>query len=73
MLKEELDKMINEQPLWTDGQIEEIEKDYISARQFTVQLFPDWLTLQTPASDSPSAIGDFKHKMIRVFGKSLKI
>jgi hypothetical protein len=72
ILKEELDKMINEQPLWTDGQIEEIEKDYISARQFTVQLFPDWLTLQTPASDSPSAIGDFKHKMIRVFGKSLK-
>ena len=72
MLKEALDKMTNEQPLWTDGQIEEIEKDYISARQFTVQLFPDWLTLQSPASDSPSAIGDFKHKMIRVFGKNLK-
>ena len=72
MLKEALDKMTDERPLWTDGQIEDIEKDYISARQFTVQLFPDWLTLQSPASDSPSAIGDFKHKMIRVLGKELK-
>jgi len=72
MLKELLDKMISEQPLWTDDQIERLEKDYISARQYTVQLFPDWLTLQSPASDSPSAIGDFKHKMLRVFGKKLK-
>ena len=72
MLKESLDKMIQEEPLWTDDQIERIEKDYISARQYTVQLFPDWLALQSPASDSPSAVGDFKHKMLRVFGKKLK-
>ena len=72
MLKEALDKMLYEKPLWTDDQIERIEKDYISARQYTVQLFPDWLTLQSPASDSPSAVGDFKHKMLRVFGKKLK-
>lgn len=72
MLKEILDKMISEELLWTDDQIARIEKDYISARQYTVQLFPDWLTLQTPSSDSPSAVGDFKHKMLRVFGKKLK-
>jgi hypothetical protein len=72
ILKEALDRMIDDRPLWTDGQIEDIEKDYISARQYTVQLFPNWLTLQSPSSDSPSAIGDFKHKMIRVFGKNLK-
>ena len=72
MLKESLDKMTNEMPLWVEEQIEEMEKDYISARQYTIQLFPDWIKLQSPSSDSPTAIGDFKHKMLRVFGKKLK-
>lgn len=72
MLRELCDSMISESPLWTDMQISEVEKDYTNARQYSIQFFPEWLKYQSPRSDNPSDVGDFKHKMIRVIGSTLK-
>jgi len=72
MLKEHCDSMISETPLWTDMQINEIEKDYANARQYAIHYFSEWLKYQSPISDNPSDVGDFKHKMIRVIGSNLK-
>ena len=72
ILKERCDSMISEAPLWTDMQIAEMDKDYVNARQYTIQFFPEWLKYQSPRSDNPVEVGDFKHKMIRVIGSNFK-
>ncbi len=71
-LKDISDKMVAEKPLWTDFQIAEVQPHYERARQAVILLCPEWVTRQTPKSDSPAAVGDFKHKMLSLVGKNLK-
>ena len=71
-LKDICDKMVAEKPLWTDSQIAEVQPQYERARQAVILFCPDWVARQTPKSDSPDAVGDFKHKMLRLVGKNLK-
>ncbi|MBM3299017.1 MAG: hypothetical protein FJY85_03585, partial [Deltaproteobacteria bacterium] len=71
-LKDICDKMAMEKPLWTDSQIAEVQPHYEKGRQGAILFFPDWLARQTPRSDTPEAVGDFKHKMLHVVGGNLK-
>jgi len=71
-LKDIIDRMITEKPLWTDSQIAEVQPHYERGRQATILFFPDWLARQTPRSDAPEAVGDFKHKMLYTIGGNLK-
>ena len=70
-LSELIDQMTNEKPLWTDHQIEELQPHFMRARQAIIQGFPDWLRRQAPIAGSPDAVGDFKHKMLRLIGANL--
>jgi len=70
-LSEMTDWMTNEKPLWTDHQIEEIQPHSMRARQTIIQGFSDWLSRQAPISGTPDAVGDFKHKMLRLTGGNL--
>lgn len=71
-LKELCEKMAAEGPLWADSQIAEVQPHYERARQAIIVFFPDWLSQQTPMNDAPESVGDFKHKMLRIVGGSLK-
>lgn len=71
MLSELTTQMSNEKPLWTDHQIDEMEPHTMRARQAIIQGFPDWLSRQAPMSGTPDAVGDFKHKMLRLIGGNL--
>jgi hypothetical protein len=66
------DKMTAERPLWTDSQIAEVQPHYERARQFVIQLFPDWLARQAPRTGAPADVGDFKHRMLQLVGGNLK-
>ena len=66
-------RMVNDKPLWDVHQIVEVEPHIIRARQEIIQSFPKWLPRQSPTSDTPVAVGDFKHKMVRLLGGNLKI
>src|SRR6056297_274581 len=65
-------RMLNEQPLWTEEQIDALDKDIEQATQAVVELFPSWLQSQHPANDRPDTIGEFKHKMLNKIGGNLK-
>ena len=71
-LRKICDIMISKKPLWMDSQIADLEKDYAIARQYSIQYFPEWLKHQSAKSESPSDVGDFKHKMLRVIGGNLE-
>ncbi len=71
-LKTLLDQMESESGRWSEQQLAELVKDYAMARQYAVQSFDQWLPSQGPNSDSPSDVGDFKHKMLRLIGANLK-
>ena len=57
---------------WPEQQLAELAKDYAIARQYAIQSFDQWILSQAPNSDSPSDIGDFKHKMLRVIGENFR-
>ncbi len=65
------ERMIAEMPLWEKHQIEELQPHIERTVQMIVQLFPTWLADQRPANDTPEAVGDFKHKMLRLVGSNL--
>ena len=65
------ERMIAELPLWEKHQIEELEPHIERTAQMIVQIFPIWLTEQRPANNSPEAVGDFKHKMLRLLSSNL--
>ena len=71
-LKDLCEKMAAEGSLWVDSQIAEIEPHCEKARQGVILYFSDWLSQQTPVNDAPESVGDFKHKMLRKVGGSLK-
>ena len=70
-LVELTERMSAESPVWERYQIEELEPDIDRTVQMVVQVFSDWLAEQRPANDSPEAVGDFKHKMLRLLGGNL--
>jgi hypothetical protein len=72
VLKELCEKMLAEKPAWTDSQIAEIQPYYERARQAAIQLLPEWVVRQSPRTDLPDAIGEFKHKMLHLVGGNLK-
>ena len=65
-------RMIKEQPLWTDGQIDSVARELEHGRQGVVELFMGWLPGQHPHDDHPDTIGQFKHKMLNQVGGNLK-
>ena len=65
------ERMIAESPLWEKYQIEELEPHIERTAQMIVQIFPTWLAQQRPTNDTPEAVGDFKHKMLRLVGSNL--
>jgi len=65
-------RMVNEPPLWTDHQINEINPYIEQGRQAIIQIFPNWLSRQSPRGETPDIVGEFKHKMLRVIGGNLK-
>jgi hypothetical protein len=67
-----IERMTREQPLWTDRQIDEIKPDYEHARQAVIQCFAEWLANQAPKGATPDAVGDFKHRMLRLVGGNLR-
>jgi len=64
--------MIAERPDWTDNQIAEVQPHFERAREAVKMYFNEWLARQEPRGDTPDAVGDFKHRMVRLVGKSLK-
>jgi len=65
------ERMIAEMPLWEKHQIEELDPHIERAAQLIMQIFPTWLAGQRPANDTPEAVGEFKHKMLRLVGGNL--
>jgi hypothetical protein len=65
-------QMTKEKPLWDEHQVAELQPHIERARQEIIHLFPAWLNRQTPRSDAPDAIGDFKHQLVRLIGGNLK-
>ena len=65
-------RMESDALLWTDSQLREMQPHIERARQAVIQMFPVWLKRQAPASGSPSGVGDWKHKMVRLTGGNLK-
>ena len=71
-LKRIQDRMAGEGKLWTTAQQEEHKTRYEQGRQWIIQSLPEWLQRQVPRGDSPGAVGDFEHKMVRLLGANLK-
>lgn len=71
-LRSLLTRMKDEGAVWTEAQLNEIQPQFERARQSTLLHFKTWLQLQRPKGDSPEAIGDFKHRMVRLTGGNLK-
>lgn len=65
-------QMIDEAPFWEKHQIEELDPHIEHETQFIVQIFPDWLAGQRPVNDTPEAVGEFKHVMLRLVQGNLK-
>jgi hypothetical protein len=71
-LRELSERMTAEKPAWTDLQIAELQTHFETARQAIVMHIKEWLSRQSPRSDAPDAVGDFKHRMVRLVGGNLK-
>jgi hypothetical protein len=68
-----LDEMREKMDVWSESEVNAINEDYAKARQYTIEAFDEWLDRQTPKSNTPSDVGDFKHLMIRKTGGNLRI
>lgn len=71
-LFELIDQMEDAEPLWEDQEIDKLRPLVERAKQEITHSFHAWLVSQTPRSDTPDAVGDFKHKMSRLLGSNLK-
>ena len=65
-------QMISEVPAWADHQIDGLTPYIEKSKQEIIQIFPHWLSQQTPRGDQPDQIGDFKHWLLNVIGGNLK-
>jgi hypothetical protein len=71
-LSELVCQMTVARPLWTDDEIAFLGPHVERARQAVIQCFPEWLARQVPRDGTPDAVGDFKHRMVRLNGGNLK-
>ncbi|MBU4386830.1 MAG: hypothetical protein KKH73_07540 [Actinobacteria bacterium] len=71
-IKKICNQMNAEKPLWTDSQISENQPNVERSRQLIIMYFKEWLAKQVPKADTPDAVGDFKHKMLRLIGQNVK-
>jgi hypothetical protein len=71
-LFEVIDQMEDAEPLWDDQEIDKLRPLVERAKQEITQSFHSWLVSQTPRTDTPEAVGDFKHKMLRLLEGNLK-
>jgi len=71
-LFELIDQMEDQEPLWEDHEVDKLRPLMERAKQEITHSFHAWLVSQTPRSDTPDAVGDFKHKMSRLLGGNLK-
>lgn len=71
-LIETTERMAAESPLWTISQIEQFQPLIERTRQAIIQILPEWLSRQAPRGDNPTAVGEFKHMMLRIIGGNLK-
>ncbi len=70
-LKQLVESMVKED-LWLESEIQELRPHIETGRQLIIQFFPEWLPQQTPRSDAPDEVGNFKHQMIHLIGKNIK-
>jgi len=71
-LRDLCEQMITEMPWWDEHQITEIQPRVDEFRQTVIQWFPEWLTHQVPRDDTPTVIGEFRHRMLHQVGGNLK-
>lgn len=71
-LKKIYDQMVEEYPAWTQSQKAEIATGLEKSKLAIQNYFSRWITQQVPKADTPVAVGDFKHKMLRIVGPNLK-
>ncbi|MCD6401981.1 MAG: hypothetical protein J7L73_08660 [Anaerolineales bacterium] len=64
-------EMLSNKEAWTKEQFDKIEPLIQRTRQATVQFFQKWL--QTQVVIDPKAVGDYKHRMLKLIGENLKI
>ena len=72
MLHDLDERMTSEKPAWTDLQIADLRPHYEKARAAVIMHFKEWLARQAPRGDAPDAVGDFKHRMVRLVGSNLR-
>ncbi len=65
-------RMKSEGSLWTQHEISDLDPSIETATQTIIQIFPGWLSHQSLTNDAPDAVGNFKHRMIRLIGGNLK-
>ena len=65
-------RMKLEGSLWTQHEISDLDPSIEMATQTIIQIFPGWLSRQSPTSDAPDVVGKFKHRMMRLIGGNLK-
>ena len=65
-------RMKLEGSLWTQHEIADLDPSIETATQTIIQIFPDWISRQYPRSDTPDAVGKFKHVMMQLIGRNLK-
>lgn len=64
-------KMKQQELAWSIGEIDEVQRQIDQTRPEVEQLFPEWLARQTLKSDSPDAVGEFKHTMLHKLREDL--
>ena len=64
-------EMLSKEEAWTKEQFDQIESLIQRARQAAVQFFQKWL--QTQVVIDPKAVGEYKHRMLKLIGENLKI
>jgi len=65
-------KIEEEGQLWLPDQLSSLDPHIGHSRQAVIQFFNDWLSRQTPISDRPEHVGDFKHKMLNLLCPNLE-
>ena len=71
-LKEIADQMRSKLEFWGPQAADGLDPHVERARQHVIQEFPDWLSRQSPANESPDVVGKFKHEMLHQTGANLK-
>jgi hypothetical protein len=66
------ERMRSESSLWGKEDLERIQPHVETARLRITQGFDEWLSRQTPKSEQPDAVGDFKHRLMHLTAGNLK-